>query len=458
MDQWTISLIVADGPNEGDVIPVASDRFFIGRRSGCHFRPTGEDVADLQCAILSRDGRFFLRNLCQPGGTYVGGRQVLGGIELRHGDRFQAGSWHFQARIARRSAIEPAPCKADVSVTTVPASAVCDIAWSTSLPAWTSQIFVGCNSTVSRAEEPTSAPAEQPVVEEPSILAESELLPVEEAPALDRVEPASSDEEWCDLLPAASETEVPVSETSEAGYISPSIFDADLPEVSPLEESGPGTIMVPAPETMIAPPDGEECYVPLSALEDELGTAQESATPGGSPEASEPESAPSPAEPPPVVRPRYLPSSPDGQNWPGKAGPPPPIWSTGVPTLVVGRADRSMTTLRQLAWNAAMHPPPPPPPVPPKAWKTWVPALGGIVVGMLLVGVYLVASAAPPRPLRAPPRGILRTGRAVVVREPAEPAPPALGPVLGAEPRRSPQSDSSSKPPPRRARPASGTK
>jgi predicted component of type VI protein secretion system len=119
----SLRLVVAAGPNEGDVVPVRGAQFRIGRAEGCHFRPGDPDVPDLQCALLSRSGRFFLQNL-HPAGTLLGRRQVLGEIELRDGDRLQLGEWLFRVRMSPATILQvPAS-----QVSPTPAEEVCQTA------------------------------------------------------------------------------------------------------------------------------------------------------------------------------------------------------------------------------------------------------------------------------------------------------------------------------------------
>jgi len=116
-----VRLVVADGPNEGDVIPVRFARFLIGRRPGCHFRPSGDGVADTHCALLIRDGCVYMKDLRQAEGASVDRQPVVGVVQLRDGDRFQVGQWHLKVRIARR-----ASPLADPAATPVPSSVASD--------------------------------------------------------------------------------------------------------------------------------------------------------------------------------------------------------------------------------------------------------------------------------------------------------------------------------------------
>jgi len=102
MEPLRIRLVVASGPNEGDVVPVHGAEFVIGRQPGCHFRPRGAGVADRHCAVVNCSGRFYLRNL-NPSGTTLAGRQVGDKMELNEGDIFQVGEWHLRVSISEKA-------------------------------------------------------------------------------------------------------------------------------------------------------------------------------------------------------------------------------------------------------------------------------------------------------------------------------------------------------------------
>jgi FHA domain len=437
MEQWKIWLVVADGPNEGDTIPVCSEQFLIGHRATCHFRPPGEGVADLHCALLVREGRFFLRNFHKPGGTFVGGRQVLGGIELRDGDRFQVGDWQLQARIARRTspAVEPVPSEAEMPAAPVP-TVLCDVGWSSSsapCPGGTAQFFVACSSVLPTEELP--APAVTPVAsEEPSYLpatggetesstgensgacadlgeGELQTLPIVEESA-----PGTVAESAPDSLPAtAGETESAIghgapAETFEVVPSSPEDSAPDPGVDSSPEEPAPGAETAPQ---MVAEAHEETAYRHLAALEMESDT--------DTPAADTPAASPTPPRPS-----RY--SSIDESIHIETGRPRKEVPDTGAEDrkgrrLLVGRLDRAMPTLRKQEWEDATQPKVRPVRTapPPKTWTRWLPALGGVVLGMALLGggFYLAKSRASSPVRRSPPHGVIRTGREVFIPQPA---------------------------------------
>jgi len=437
--QWKIWLVVAHGPNEGDTIPVeAEGRFLIGRRSGCQFRPAGEGVADLHCALLARGNRFFLRNFNLPHGTSVGGRIVLGAMELRDDDRFQVGQWHLQVRIVPCPLAEASPAEPEPPAITVPAAIPGDVSWVGSCLDGASELFVACSSVPSMDDQTPSSSAScaaaAPLLDMPAAPPNAAELPVlelveEPPPAAEAgeataagtlAETAASDE-TADPAANATQTESLPTEIAETTCALPSVeppSDAALGAAAEtvVEDAAPGTVAEPAPEMIpeTVTHQEETTYRPLAALESESGTD----TPAV-PHKPRRSSSSSPMER----------SSPIETGRPKKAAADIGAERLKGRRLLVGRLDRAMPTLRQQEWEEATEgrvvirsgPPR-------KTWKNWLPPMAGMVVGMVLVGgVFCLATLrASPGPLPTPPRGRLHTGRMIVVQEPdhqAEQAP-----------------------------------
>ena len=92
------TLIAVSGPLAGQTFPLAADRLTIGRdhSNDVHLR----DLATSRhhCAIETRDGRLFLRDLESRHGTFVNGVPV-GERFLEHGDRVTVGGSLFLVQI-----------------------------------------------------------------------------------------------------------------------------------------------------------------------------------------------------------------------------------------------------------------------------------------------------------------------------------------------------------------------
>jgi hypothetical protein len=148
--------------------------------------------------------------------------------------------------------------------------------------------------------------------------------------------------------------------------------------------------------------------------------------PAGVTETAPCQPAPRPVPAPPTERLRYMTSLPAEEGGPGKAAP--PAWSPPKPALLVGRKERAMPLLRQQQWNQATQPVVVMQAPPPNPWTRWLPALGGGIVGVLLVVIFYLAilRPAPAASRRPPPRGYrsyqLRPTE-TAARTPAPPAP-----------------------------------
>ena len=93
------SLVVGQGPHKGRVIPVSLPQFIIGRDSKCHLRPASQTISKRHCELLTRDDRWFVRDLSSTNGTFVNEDQVTGEHELRDGDLLKVGPLDFGVRI-----------------------------------------------------------------------------------------------------------------------------------------------------------------------------------------------------------------------------------------------------------------------------------------------------------------------------------------------------------------------
>lgn len=113
MNSPRISLVVTEGPNEGDEIPVRCTPFIIGRlpdcpvRLGWQWRPAGDGIADRHCALVLHEGSFYLTTCKGADGTFVNGRRVAGAVELHDGEHLMIGEWKLRVQIV--AAFEPPP-------------------------------------------------------------------------------------------------------------------------------------------------------------------------------------------------------------------------------------------------------------------------------------------------------------------------------------------------------------
>jgi predicted component of type VI protein secretion system len=92
-----VNLIVLSGVHEGRRIPVAVPEFLIGRDPSCHLRPASKSVQWQHCAIVTKQGRIFLRDEGGAEGTLLNRRLLVGGeMQLVDGDQITVGPLLFQ--------------------------------------------------------------------------------------------------------------------------------------------------------------------------------------------------------------------------------------------------------------------------------------------------------------------------------------------------------------------------
>jgi pSer/pThr/pTyr-binding forkhead associated (FHA) protein len=93
-------LIVLEGKNKDQEIPLPETIFLIGRDSQCHLRPHCQLVSKLHCAIVPWAGKLRVRDLKSRNGTFLNEQSVYGEVVAIDGDRLRVGSLLFAVRVA----------------------------------------------------------------------------------------------------------------------------------------------------------------------------------------------------------------------------------------------------------------------------------------------------------------------------------------------------------------------
>lgn len=108
-----VILTVMGGVHNGRQIPITIPEFLIGRDPRCHLRPASDDVSRMHCAIVTRQGRAFLRDYGSSNGTILNRRMLVHGeLQLEDGDTIEVGPLRFKIALAAGvppSAKEPLP-------------------------------------------------------------------------------------------------------------------------------------------------------------------------------------------------------------------------------------------------------------------------------------------------------------------------------------------------------------
>lgn len=93
-----VKLVVANGKNVGQEIPVTGPKFLIGRADDCQLRPRSDVISRYHCVILVEEEFLVVRDFGSKNGTYVNDEQIMGEQELHDGDRLRVGQLEFRVR------------------------------------------------------------------------------------------------------------------------------------------------------------------------------------------------------------------------------------------------------------------------------------------------------------------------------------------------------------------------
>jgi len=94
-----VKLIVTQGKQAGQEVPVSGRKFFVGRAEDCHLRPHSDLISRHHCVVLVEDAFVAVRDFGSKNGTYVNGQKIAAEVELKSGDRLKVGQLEFEVRI-----------------------------------------------------------------------------------------------------------------------------------------------------------------------------------------------------------------------------------------------------------------------------------------------------------------------------------------------------------------------
>ncbi|MEO1524934.1 MAG: FHA domain-containing protein [Planctomycetota bacterium] len=112
-----VKLKVLTGSHEGTEIPVAGDKFLIGRSESCQLRPKSDSISRKHCILVVRDGRVLIQDLKSRNGTYVNEKKlpVDRAKVLNAGDHLKIGKLAFELLIEHGLQGNKKPEVADVT-------------------------------------------------------------------------------------------------------------------------------------------------------------------------------------------------------------------------------------------------------------------------------------------------------------------------------------------------------
>ena len=100
-----LSLVVLNaGTSAGKSIAIPLAQFVIGRDPECNLRPASVLISKRHCALITRDGKFFVRDFDSTNGTFVNDKPIKGEVPLEDGDNLKVGPLDFKVVIVGKAA------------------------------------------------------------------------------------------------------------------------------------------------------------------------------------------------------------------------------------------------------------------------------------------------------------------------------------------------------------------
>ena len=95
-----VKLVVQGGKQAGTEIPIAGDKFLIGRGQSCHLRPQSSMVSRKHCLIQLGEGSATIEDCGSTNGTFLNDERITEQCELHNGDRLRVGMLAFEVQLA----------------------------------------------------------------------------------------------------------------------------------------------------------------------------------------------------------------------------------------------------------------------------------------------------------------------------------------------------------------------
>lgn len=106
-----LSLVVqSEGKALGQAIPITLSQFIIGRDPQCQLRPASAVISKRHCAVITRNGKIFIRDFDSTNGTFLNEEAVKGEREIKNGDMLKVGPLTFRVAVEGSVAVnKPTP-------------------------------------------------------------------------------------------------------------------------------------------------------------------------------------------------------------------------------------------------------------------------------------------------------------------------------------------------------------
>ena len=97
-----VQLVVATGNRAGQIIPVVTEKFIIGRAEDCHLKARSELISRYHCALIVGDD-VVVRDLGSKNGVRLNGEKVSAEQKVKNGDQLVIGPLEFYVHITADS-------------------------------------------------------------------------------------------------------------------------------------------------------------------------------------------------------------------------------------------------------------------------------------------------------------------------------------------------------------------
>jgi predicted component of type VI protein secretion system len=108
-------VVLAAGKQEGKTFEIKVPQFLIGRDPQCQLRPASPMISKRHCALITKDGKVYLKDFGSTNGSFVNDQPVKNAVQLKHGDKLKIGPLFFQVHLEVDEPAEkanPAPAAA----------------------------------------------------------------------------------------------------------------------------------------------------------------------------------------------------------------------------------------------------------------------------------------------------------------------------------------------------------
>jgi pSer/pThr/pTyr-binding forkhead associated (FHA) protein len=99
-------VVLTQGKYLGKEIPIAQDKFIIGRDAQCNLRPASQLISKRHCGLFIRDDRVFVQDFASTNGTFVNDEPIKGEIALANEDRLTVGPLTFRIMLRKSVAVD----------------------------------------------------------------------------------------------------------------------------------------------------------------------------------------------------------------------------------------------------------------------------------------------------------------------------------------------------------------